>query len=356
MRSTLRDGKVLLVAASNRRRGAEVFTDQLVRGLAEAGMAVTAVALTRSGDGATVDLESLTDMAPETAGRFDRRIHTALREKVKACRPRLLVAMGGPTLRYAVMARTGRPVVYFSIGEPRYWLRSRSALALNRLLWNRVDHIVAVSKMTAEQMIDMSPRLAGRVTVVPTGVDDDLFDVVSSPGTGRTALFIGSLSPEKDPLLAVESVARTKTWELVIVGTGPLRDQLEGAIAETGLGDRITLLGALEDLRPQLADADLLLLTSRTEGLPGVVLEAAAAGLPCLGVNVGGVAEAIVDGVTGLVVPRETDAIVAALDDLAAEPDRLRQMGQAGRARAMQEFRLQAAIDRFARVLDEVSP
>lgn len=347
---------VLLVAASNRRRGAEVFTDQLRRGLPQAGFKVSAVALTRSNDGATVGLEPLTEVVSEQAGRFDCRILTALRERVRAARPRLLVAMGGPTLRYAVLACAGCPVVYFSVGEPRYWLRSQRAVALNRLLWSRVDHVVAVSRMTAEQMIDLSPRLAGRISVVRTGVENGLFEVVSEPGSGRTAVFIGSLSSEKDPLLAIDCVAATESWKLVMVGTGPLRAQLEEAIAQSGLRNRVTLAGAVDDVRLPLGIADLLLLTSRTEGLPGVVLEAAAAGVPSLGVDVGGVAEAIVDGVTGLVVPREKGAIVAALENLAATPERMGEMGVEARARATVEFRLEVAIDRFARVLSEVSP
>lgn len=261
-------------------------------------------------------------------------------------------------MRYAVFSNIRRAshLVYYAIGEPRYWLRSRLALYRNRGLLNRVDRVLAVSKMTAEQLVEIAPKLAGRVTVAPTGVDDHYFEVREpQPKDGHDSLracWIGSLSAEKDPLLALQGVAGATGTRIRFVGDGPLRPQLEAGVAELAMDDRVELAGAVDDVRPHLAWADVTLLTSETEGLPGVILESAAAATPAIGVAVGGVAEAIEDGVTGFVVDRDSRSVAVALSRLHADRGLLDSMGEAARKRALREFRIESAVDRIAEALE----
>lgn len=343
------------MAASNRRRGAEVFTAEVRRGLIDAGWTVAAVALTRADDVETVDLASISDVSPDSASRFNRRIHHALRSRLDETRPDVLVAMGGPTLRYVAMARSRCIVIYVAIGEPRFWIKSAFSRILNRLLLSRVDHIIAVSQATADQLKELNPGLGPRISVVHPGVDDSFFEVDAHPGQGRRALFLGSLSNEKDPYLALEGVTASEGWELRFVGDGPLRAGITETIRSRGLEDRVRLTGLVGDVKPYLAATDVLLLTSQTEGLPGVVLESAAAGVPAVAVNVGGLADAVLDGVTGVLVARDPQSIAGALDDLARNPERLAAMGKAARTRACEEFQLSASVDRFARILEAVA-
>jgi glycosyltransferase involved in cell wall biosynthesis len=114
--------------------------------------------------------------------------------------------------------------------------------------------------------------------------------------------WIGALQPEKDPLGAVGLLGALPDARLVMAGDGPLRTAVVDAAASLGVTDRITLLGAVDDTRPVLAAADAVLLTSRTEGVPGVLLEAMASGLPVVATAVGGVPDLVDDGVTGRLV------------------------------------------------------
>ncbi|MGD2059633.1 MAG: glycosyltransferase family 4 protein [Acidimicrobiia bacterium] len=348
---------ILLVVSSDRRRGAEVFTSQLWRGLADRGWPVDAVSLTRSTGAATVDIPSLTDVDPAQAGRLNTEVLRALRRRVGDSSPALVVAMGGPTLRYTALATAVRPtkLVYFAIGEPRYWLSSQPIIMLNRGLYRMTDKIIAVSEMTAEQLVGIEPAIRGRVEVAYTGVDDTMFAVSRPPHDGPIRLlFVGSLSREKDPLLSVQVLSQLLDAHLRFVGDGPLSGEVQAVAEELGVAARVTLSGSVDDIRDDLAWADLLLLTSRTEGLPGVVLEAAAAGVPTVAVDVGGLGEAVSHGVTGLLVTREVDDIAAAIKDLAANPRRIAEMGEAARERARDQFSLEKSIDRFETILRSV--
>lgn len=341
---------LLLVAASDRRRGAEVFGSQLVEGLGDRGWSVEGVCLSRGGDGSRVDLEPLTDLTQGELGKFNRTAYLALRRRVRRSKPRVIVTMGGPTLRYGAAARTGSTkLAYVSIGEPNFWIRSAFSKALNGYLIRRADLVIAVSSATADQTAELFPEMAPRTFVAHTGVPDDLLEVESRRTEGDLrVLVVGSLSSEKDPLLAAQVIAERDGVSARFVGSGPLAD----AVAELGQpGSGIELVGAVDDLRPHWEWADLLMLTSQTEGLPGVVLEAAAAGVPALAVDVGGVSEAVEHGVSGLVVERSPEALARGLDKLIEDRDHLAALSEEGRKRVATTFTLDAAHARYDELL-----
>ena len=142
---------------------------------------------------------------------------------------------------------------------------------------------------------------------------------------------------------------------LRFVGSGPLMDQLRAEAHALGIEDRVDLVGAVDDVVPHLEWANVLLLTSRTEGLPGAVLEAGAASVAAVALDVGGVREAIRDGVSGIVVdPGEADGVVRALSQLAADPTLARDMGRAARLHIKQRFAMDHIISGYAARLAEV--
>ncbi|MEX1286630.1 MAG: glycosyltransferase, partial [Acidimicrobiia bacterium] len=156
--------RVLVVASTDRRRGAEVFSERLRDGLAGRGWPVDAVALVSGGDGPTVSLEHLTDSAPAAVGRLSPAILTALRRRIMESRPDVVVANGGATLRYAALAvvGSGARLAYVAIGEPNYWLRSSLAQRLNRALLGRPDLVLSVSEATRRQLAELRPGVADR--------------------------------------------------------------------------------------------------------------------------------------------------------------------------------------------------
>ena len=343
---------LMLVVSSNRRRGAEVFGQQLGNGLAQLGWDAGLVALWTGNDAATIEVEALLDETPRW--RFDPRLVFRLRRAIARRRPTVVFANGGATLRYAVIAMSvmrRRPMLaYASIGEPRYWTRSELHEAWVRSLHRRADIVFAVSDATREQLIAEIGLPADRVFTAYTGVAGHFFEIEEreSDESLLRVLFLGNLSEEKDPVAAVQVLAAlpdSARIRLRFVGSGPLKSRLEEEAARWSLQNTIEIVGSVDDVGPQLEWADVLLLTSRTEGFPGVVLEAAAAGVPAVAFAVGGTDETISDQVSGILVePGDVRAAADALRRLYDHPDLRREMGRRARDRAKRDYTLEQSV------------
>jgi glycosyltransferase involved in cell wall biosynthesis len=156
---------------------------------------------------------------------------------------------------------------------------------------------------------------------------------------------VACLKPQKSPLdflrLADRVSQALPEAEFVLAGDGELRPAVERMITKRGLRGRFHLLGWRRDVPELLWASDLLVLTSRWEGLPRVYPEALAAGLPVVGTRVDGAAEAVQDGETGyLFEPGDIAGMAEAVLSLFQDPERRRRMGEAGRRRVA-EFDIQ---------------
>ena len=346
--------RVLFVASSNRRRGAEVVAERLARGLSQRGFVVDAVSLGSVTESALAALEPLTQKRPSEMGRLDVGALIALWRRVRRRHPDVVVAFG-PTLRYCALISIVSRVhlVYVAIGEPAYWLRSRMSAVANKWLMRRADQIIAVASATKSQLIEIEPELEGKVSVGHTGVPEYLFAIPRADHDGPIRiLMVGALSKEKDPAVALDVLAGAGSGVLRLVGTGPLRQFLSARASALGLAERVELVGGVDDVAPHFQWADILLLTSRTEGLPAAILEAGAAGVPTVAYSVGGVAEAVRDGVTGILArPGDLGALVAGVQRLDADRGLLSEMASAARRHVRENFRIDRAIDEYARLL-----
>jgi glycosyltransferase involved in cell wall biosynthesis len=170
-------------------------------------------------------------------------------------------------------------------------------------------------------------------------------------------LTIGRLVPDKGQMLLVEAIAQLRDAgapvSLTIIGDGPDRRVLERAVERHRLTDRIEFTGALgqPEVAERLAAADIFCLPSFAEGLPVVLMEAMAQGLPVIATRIAAVAELVEDGVSGaLVAPSRVDELADAIARLAADPERRSQMGEAGRARVRRDHNVDDAAAVLARL------
>ena len=238
----------------------------------------------------------LSDKPSASLGRLNVGVLRSLRHQVRKWRPDVVLANGGSTLRYTSAALAGMRgrhcLVYSSIGEPKYWIRGPVHRLVQKMLHKRADQVLAVSGATRDQLVGYVGVPAERVRVVYIGVPDELtgIDWVRDDGSLHV-LFLGSLSPEKNPAAALdvfERVGQPDRFKLRFVGGGPLESelrQLSGSMLDMGV---VEFAGSVRDVAPHLEWADVLLLPSITEGLPGAVLEAGAAGVPTVAFDVGG--------------------------------------------------------------------
>lgn len=364
---TTRSGQpsVTILIAGTQRRGAEVFGERLSAGLAENGWRVELVALaaTASPEGPSVGAMTLSRKSAAELGRLDWGTVRTLRDHLRHTRPDVLLAFGSSTLQFGVastrLMRNRPALAYASIGEPLYWARRRYQRLAYGFLLRMVDLVLAVSARTADQLSRGLGVPPSRLRVVHTGVPRRLLEVERfGPSDKFRVAFVGSLSPEKDPMLALGAVGKLATSipvEFRIIGTGPLEGALKEEIDRRHLGGVAEMLGSIEDVASHLAWADVLVLTSRTEGLPAVTLEAAAVGTTVVALDVGGVAEAMIDGVTGrLVPPGDLDGLVDALLFYADHPEVRQSAGEAGRRMVAEGFTIETSVHNFDAILSDL--
>lgn len=208
----------------------------------------------------------------------------------------------------------------------------------------------------AEKRLALSKRVAAadQMLVVHNGVRDVARELRASPAQSPVRICsIARFAPPKDhrTLLAALAALRSQPWELDLVGTGPLEPEMRHLAGELGLAGRVRFHGYVADPAPVLAGAQLFVLSSRSEAFPRSVLEAQRTGLPVIASAVGGISEAVTDGVHGLLVPpANSGALAAAVERLLGDAQLRESMGAAARATYERRFRLEYMVDSTAAI------
>jgi glycosyltransferase involved in cell wall biosynthesis len=235
-----------------------------------------------------------------------------------------------------------------------------------------VDHMTIISEMAADRFIRERIVPKELLRVVPNGVDAEPFLTVPDGtrqrlraslglGDGFVWLAVGRFEIAKDYPNMLRAFARVRERQssavLVLVGQGSLQSETEALACELGLGDSVRFLGVRSDVPAVVSAADGFVMSSAWEGMPMVLLEAAAGGLPIVTTRVGGNQEAVLDGETGfLVPPRDDHALAAAMLRLMALPEaERRRLGANGRELIRTRYSLGRVADRWEELYREVS-
>ena len=170
--------------------------------------------------------------------------------------------------------------------------------------------------------------------------------------------YVSRLSVPKQPVELVQAFARVAARfpesHFVLVGDGALREATERKVAELGFGDRVRLMGLRRDVPAFLSAFDAFVLMTEWEGLPRVLPQALAAGLPIVTTEVDGTPEAVREGETGyLVAPGDVEVFSERMCALAADPARARAMGQAGML-LVDEFSAWRVVEQLAGLYEEL--
>jgi glycosyltransferase involved in cell wall biosynthesis len=261
--------------------------------------------------------------------------------------------------------RSGVPVVLGVRQDYRAYIRHR--LPGPAWAWavpvaaglERVFRSLARDLPTVALGAELARRYAGGAPVLETGFSLVGQHQIRAPERNWCSevelLSVGRLDPEKDPLLLLEVLARLRRrsprWRLTVAGDGALRDAVRSVVAAHGLEPAVSLLGHVPN-GPQLWDlyrrAHALVHVSRTEGLPQVLVEAHAAGLPIVATDVGGVGEALGRGTRGLLVaPGDAAGVAGALERLAEDPALRDRLSAAG-LRHAHDHTMERELDRLA--------
>ena len=228
--------------------------------------------------------------------------------------------------------------------------------AITRFSIVKSDAVTTPSRYLAVETARRFETGALPIEVIPNFVDTQRFSpdgASESPGPREemNIVHVSNLRPVKrlvDVVAIYRAIATTVPCRLSIVGEGPERAAAEAYAREHGCAEGVHFLGAQADVVTALRAGDLFLLPSELESFGVAALEAMAAGIPVLASDVGGLPEVVRHGETGLLAPVGDIAAFSAQGRwLLTHPDAARQMGRAGRRRAVDHFGLRPAVDRY---------
>ena len=240
----------------------------------------------------------------------------------------VVVSFGSRSLPACAAASIGThtPFVYRSIGDAIYHSDSAARRARVTFYLRRARRSWSRCGLTPDASSVSRHRVAPeKIRVIPRAVPADRFEVVDAarradarrrfelPPDAPVALYMAALVDYKDPGTAVDAVALLPDTHLLVAGDGPERSRME-TYARARLGARVHFVGVIPDPASAFAAANLLVLPSLTEGMPGVTIEAGLSGVPVVATDVGAVREVVLDGVTGVVVPPRDPAAMRSRD------------------------------------------
>ena len=251
---------------------------------------------------------------------------------------------------------------------------SRSSSRWRELAYRLTDPLcdltTQVSRAGLERYVRVGAVPRGKIHYVPNGVDVETFypepvvrqQVRASLGFPEDVfvwLAVGRLEEQKDypnMLRAFARVASKRETVLLIAGEGHLRQQAEALALELGIASKVHFLGVRRDVADLMRAADGYLMSSAWEGMPMVLLEAEASGLPVVATDVGGNREVVLEGQTGfLVPPKNPEALAQAMLRLMSLPLEVRQaMGKAGRAHVEGNYALERVVDHWEALYKEL--
>ncbi len=245
----------------------------------------------------------------------------------------------------------------------RYQIRHPEIGRLERVL-HGIMHVILGNSCAVLRELAAEGVPKDRIILIYNGVDIAPFQTARQVNRARVGLglseetlvliAVANLIPykgHKDLLSALAMVLAdlNRPWHLLCVGRDDgILDSLQMQVQQAGLADHVTFLGERRDVQELLRASDIGLLCSHEEGFSNSVLEGMAAGLPMIVTDVGGNAEAVLDGETGLVVPpRDPVALARAILRLATADEQRRRLGAAGRRRVEREFLMKACVEAY---------
>jgi L-malate glycosyltransferase len=320
-------------------RGAEMFASQLSNELVKLGHTVWLVALFPGDSNLPVNANFIALNRPQHKRWIDIEGWKALAKLIQEHEVDIVQCNAGDTLKFAVLSqkiyRWNTPIIARNASMVSSYITNPLTRGLNRWLYRNTQAIASVSQQSALDLNKLFLETKPKTTVIPIGINFPVYEEVQWKTNVPEAfhlIHVGGFTFEKnhpgllsifEKLLQASKTPQSQDdqkqphYLLHLFGDGPLKSQMEDVVKQKGLENRVIFYGFTSGVHNYIQKADILLLPSIIEGLPGVILEAFHAETPVIAYHVGGIAEVITHEKTGLLIPKgEEEAFVEAIQQL----------------------------------------
>ncbi len=305
----------------------------------------------------------------------DWRCSQALKREVSTNQVTLIHAHQYTPFFYALttgILRRRPPVLFTEHGRFHPDLPNKKHFLFNRTLLRKTDRVIGVGKDVRRALIENEGIPEDRVDVIYNGIDLSRFQQPPPDSAKRirrslgidedcfVVTLVGRLNDLKDHSTAIRTAQRVAAehpnFRMLFIGGGEEQQKIVAEIKERKLEESVTLLGTRHDVPDILHASDVNFLSSISEGIPLTLIEGMAASLPTVSTNVGGIAEVVNDGETGLLAPAQDDeALAKHLLDVARNSELGNRLGKQGCERALECFSEVEMHRRYAELYREIA-
>lgn len=298
---------------------------------------------------------------------WDLKAWRELARIIKEEKPDVVQANAGDTLKYAVFSKLffkwKQPIVFRNASTISLYIKTTPAKVLNGFFFRYASKIISVSNTSATDFAKLFPQFKERIVTVPIGIEEtDFNNAGENPlrNASKPALVhVGGFTYEKNHVRLIEIFEGIQKKQpgasLHFVGSGPLKQQIEDLVKQKGIEQQVHFYGFRNDAMQFIKNADVLLLPSIIEGLPGVILEAFYCKTPVVAYNVGGIGEVVINNKTGRLVQKDdegafVDNVLAAINNTSGNE----QMVQNAWQLVMSEYLNTGIAKKFLEVYDSI--
>jgi glycosyltransferase involved in cell wall biosynthesis len=360
---------VMFMLTDMRVGGAEMLTANIIRRLNRMRFTPELCCLKERGPLGEALADEIPVHANLLAGKYDLRVGARLVHLLRRRKIDAVVTVGaGDKMFWGRLAarRAGVPVIISALHSTGW---PDGVGRLNRFLTPITDAFIAVAPLHGRFLIEHERFPAGKVSVVPNGVDTVRFAPIADVSSIRDKLginptdpvvgIVAALRPEKNHELFLEMARRVchqlPTARFLVIGDGPRRAELEQLAPRLGLLPNVVFLGSRDDVPELLAAMTVFVLTSHIEANPVSILEAMSAGRPVVATNVGSVCEAVADNITGFLVSAgDVASLTQRVLQLLRDPARCRSMGAAARTAVVERWSIESMVGGYERLIESI--
>ena len=355
--------KILQLINHPQLRGAEMFASQLSKSLIEKGhrsdlLALYPGSLTQFPNG--IPVEALNSSL--NSRLFDWKGWKSLARLIKENQYDIVQSNSGNSLKFAVLSKLffgwKARIVFRNASTMSYFIDSGIKKKFNKFLVDRVSMVASVSDVSYRDFIKTFSYKPDKIASIPIGID--LNPIPESAPADLAHLFqkrpvivhVGNLSAEKNHLEMLKifkSVAGTHPEaQMIFVGKGPMEKEIREKVAEMGLEKNVHLTGSRSDVLAIVKQADLFVLPSLIEGLPGVILEAFYCKTPVVAHNVGGISQIVQPEYSGWLVEKgDNENFVNAILDCISDKEKAEQFAENGYQMVRSRYNNPVIADQF---------